>query len=404
MSRFSLCVIGFGLGVATLLGSCEWIADIPERTQLTDPCDRYCQLSMQLCTGDNAIFHQATDCTNICATYNSDELKCRETELEQIEKSKAVEAPAYCANASLSGGQKKCGGSPCQNYCKAMGQVCGADHPEPGVTYADADGANSDACVKQCSVIPDRAKGSTSSESTFDLTKDHEGDTIQCRLVHLTLASTDKSLADVHCVHAYINPQPVDQIVPFCSTLEKTNEPRCQDYCAVVMASCVDTADEKHKVYETNSECMGACEAMEPGDLSIYNTSNTVACRKYHAYNAVVLSSPTVHCPHAGPGGAGVCGDDCDSLCTLVEQGCPDQWQSQYMSKAKTCHDECDKARKGDPQYNGGTSYSVAAAKRGDAFSCRLYHAAQAESQGSDNKDACDIAAGIRSCPFPTNK
>jgi hypothetical protein len=248
-------------------------------------------------------------------------------------------------------------------------------------------------------VIPDRAKsGGTASDSAFDVNKDHEGDTIQCRLVHLELASQDATYAKSHCPHAYVNPQPVDMAAPFCSAPKGTKMPRCQDYCTVIMASCTDT----NKVYESLSECMGACGAMDPGDLSKFDQSNTVTCRKNHAYNAVVYNSPTSHCPHAGPGGAGVCGDDCDSLCTFIEKGCDDQWKSKYMSKTKVCTDECDAARKADSSYMGGANYSIAAAKSGDKFACRLYHAAQAQSQSNDNKDACDIAAGIRNCPFPS--
>ena len=118
-----------------------------------------------------------------------------------------------------------------------------------------------------------------------------------------------------------------------------------------------------------------------------------------HAYNAVVFSNPTLHCPHAGPGGAGTCGDDCDSLCKLVETGCPDQWKSKYSSNEGNCTSECNTARKNDADFMS-SNYSVAAAMSGDAFACRLYHAALSESQGNDNKDACDIAAGIRGCPF----
>lgn len=401
-SRLFFVLLVSGLGVP--LGSCESIAGIPERTLRTDadPCETYCQMSSELCTGEYAIFHNETDCANTCATYSDEELKCRRDELEEIKQSRSNEAPAKCAGASISGGPKKCGGDACHNYCKAMGQVCGEAHPEQGVAYSAADGSNSDECVRQCSVIPNREKmaGRAASENTFDLKKDHEGDTIQCRLVHLTLASTSPKLADEHCAHAYINPQPMGaegaEQAAYCSTLAGQTAPRCEDYCAIVTAACVDTDEEKAKVYESVAECMGACKAMDPGNLADYMGTNTVACRKYHAYNAVVLGNPTAHCAHAGPGGADLCGDDCDSLCTLLEKGCPDQWQSEFKGTAKTCRDQC----KASDAYKKRGGYNIAAAKSGDPFACRLYHAAQSESQGDDNKDACDVAAGIRSCPF----
>jgi hypothetical protein len=169
------------------------------------------------------------------------------------------------------------------------------------------------------------------------------------------------------------------------------------------MEACVDDGgDDNHKVYDDGAQCRAACGAMVKGDLSVYASTNDVACRKYHSYNAAVFATPEVHCPHAGPGGADVCGDDCESLCRLVEKGCPDEYKAEYNDSANSCAMACDTARKADPAYKGdGMSYSVANAKRGDAFSCRLYSAAQSVSLRNDASDVCAVAVGKAPCPFP---
>jgi hypothetical protein len=364
-------------------------------------CESFCELANSLCKDRFAIYHGNQDCPTACALYTAEERECRRGELKKLQDSSPNEAYLYCPRASLSGGNGVCGGSPCKNYCKTMSIVC-ADYPEDSVNYPDAEGKNAEECEAKCSVIPDQEKlPQGADDSTFDINADHEGDTIQCRLVHLTLATQSKAFASDHCAHAYISPQPMSGRTPWCGApLETDGVPTCEDYCAVNLAACKD----EHKVYDNPAQCRAACRAFEPGNLSENSQEPTLACRKYHSYNAAVYADPEKHCPHAGPGGADVCGDDCESLCLLLENGCPAEFEAEYDGSANSCQRACDTARKADPKYKGGASYSIASAKRGDPFACRLYSATVATAMSNDAADVCAVAVGKAACPFPEDK
>lgn len=393
--RVALCLFG-----AVLITSCEWIAGIPERTQVTEPCDAFCDLAGKLCKGSFAIY-KPNECAAVCALYSSEDRQCRFDELKKLERSGENEASLYCANASLVGGDGVCGGSACKTYCSAMSKVC-LDHQESVVNYPEADGSNAEECETKCAVIPDLTfLPQDRGESTFDVVRDHEGDTLQCRFVHLSLAAQDEVLADDHCLHAYVNPQPMmESKPPWCGSPKTDGVPRCEDYCHVVTAACVDDL----KVYDDEKQCLNACKALPLGKLDVTGGVNSIACRKYHSYNAATYDGKaSQHCPHAGPGGQPACGDDCESMCLLVAKACPDEYESEYNGSAQSCQRSCDEARKADPKYSSG-SYSVAQAKQGDAFACRLYHAALANSFTNDAQAECAVAVGTVKCPFPAAK
>lgn len=384
-----------------LLSSCEMIADIPERSLVSEPCDQFCELAGKLCTGTYSIYKPA-ECNAVCALYSKEDRQCRLDELKKLERSGEDEASLYCANASLSGGDGVCGGSSCKVYCNAVSKVC-ADFAESTVHYPDADGSNAQECETKCAIVPDRTRlPHDRGESTFDVVRDHEGDTLQCRFVHLSLAAQSVDLADDHCLHAYVNPQPMGMgknEPPWCGSPKTDGVPRCEDYCEVNIAACVDD----QKVYDNKNQCLNACKALPLGKLDTSGGTNSVACRKYHSYNAGVYDGKAdVHCKHAGPGGAGVCGDDCESLCLLVAKACPDEYESEFGGAAQRCQKSCDDARKADPKYGDG--FSVANAKQGNAFACRLYHATLASSFANDAQSECAVAIGKAKCPFPETK
>jgi hypothetical protein len=243
------------------------------------------------------------------------------------------------------------------------------------------------------------------SESSYDVSADHEGDTLQCRFVHLSLATKSKTFASDHCWHAWIAPRPRKlsggemQAAPCATPLATGGEPTCQDYCDVITRACTND-DGQHAVYESKAECVAACDAFPKGNMADDSNHNTLACRTIHAYNAAVFDAPENHCPHSGPGGATVCGDDCEGYCSLLKQGCPKQFDAALGGSMESCQRACSKARDADGG-DQGKSYSVAKAKSGDAIACRLYHAVRATTLGNDAEDACQVAAGLSKCPFP---
>jgi hypothetical protein len=395
-----------------VLAGCEAIAGIPD-VRMEPPkfnedgatpsggCASFCERAQRLCTEEFTIY-QTDACMTACALYSEDDLKCREGALDDLSKSNENDRNLYCPRASLGGGGM-CGGSLCTNYCNTMSVVC-ADHREDNVNYPDDNPAHAEECASKCAVIPDKARSPLGpGASSYDVIADHEGDTIQCRMVHLTLATLSERLAMDHCAHAHISPQPQNNatMAPWCGgPNDPKGAPTCDDYCAVNLAACKD----KFEVYDDLAQCRAACRSFDLGTSADNGPAHNVACRRYHSYNAAVYAKPELHCPHAGPGGAGVCGDDCESLCLLLEDGCPAEYEDEYNGSASSCQAACDMARKADPMYmNDGASYSIANAKQGHAFACRLYSATIATSMSNDAADVCAVAVGKTNCPFPDN-
>jgi hypothetical protein len=130
----------------------------------------------------------------------------------------------------------------------------------------------------------------------------------------------------------------------------------CATYCAMVQANCtVGNAQ-----YATVDDCLKSCDAMpagKDGDMA----GNSVACRTYHS--GAAAGDPVTHCVHAGPGGAGVCGTNCEGFCQIVQASCGTQ---AYADEA-TCLSTC-------ALYSPGEKYDIGDTA-GDTFACRLYHA-----------------------------
>jgi hypothetical protein len=130
--------------------------------------------------------------------------------------------------------------------------------------------------------------------------------------------------------------------------------PSCEKMCADVMKNC--TGDQQ--VYITEDVCLAVCAEFPLGRVSD-TSGNTVGCRTYHA--GASKDQPEVHCPHAGPGGDGYCGENCDGYCTLALATCPDEFTDEA-----DCQDACAAFPKHAPfSINQST---------GDTIECRLYH------------------------------
>ncbi len=126
-------------------------------------------------------------------------------------------------------------------------------------------------------------------------------------------------------------------------------------------------------------------------------TENTVGCRKYHAYSAML--APTTHCPHTGPGGDGHCGveeagsgvtGNCVSYCTLFEAACKEALGEAYEGWGAACQGECSTMAGAAHDSH----YSVASAEGGDMVSCRLLHVSRA----FENPEECTALADGSAC------
>ncbi len=135
----------------------------------------------------------------------------------------------------------------------------------------------------------------------------------------------------------------------------------CSDYCDEIMTNCTGAEAQ----YTSRDICLDVCGTMAqgtPGDMA----GGSVQCRAYHA--GAALGDPTSHCVHAGPGGAGVCGDNCDGFCGIVVASCTGA-DMAYPSGS-----ECLAACQG---FDDTEQFDVSDVS-GDTLACRLYHASVA--------------------------
>jgi hypothetical protein len=143
----------------------------------------------------------------------------------------------------------------------------------------------------------------------------------------------------------------------------------CVQYCDVVMANCTGMENQ----YVSKEACMGSCGAMPEGKAGDM-MGNTVNCRIYHAGAAKM--DQTLHCEHAGPGGAGACGTDIESLCTIAAAVCP----TEHPDVAGCMTDYAGVA---DMEKYDVTDSS------GDTLACRLYHLTVAASDAGSATTHC---------------
>ena len=208
------------------------------------------------------------------------------------------------------------GGGPsqdCVTYCTLMAENCPDAFP------------TTDNCMATCALYP--------ADAPTDAT---EGNSLQCRAYHAAVAAEDGAL---HCPHASSNGGGL------CGDY-------CENYCHIAMQTC-------DGLYADEAGCMKECEAIPVGDDYAATAGDTIQCRTYHSSFPAVADG-ALHCPHAGPDGAGVCGDACEVYCDRAMTNCGDLY-----ADAETCMNICATFR------DDGAPNAV----DGNSVQCRTYHA-----------------------------
>lgn len=356
--------------LALLLGACQTIAGIEDR--VLDPeaagqkgttalCKSYCGTVMEACTGKNAVYSTDEMCLAVCKLLDpGDQLEPigNTVECRMIQADLAKSEPEDHCKAAGPGGNGACG-TDCDAYCQLFPKACPDDDE-----YKSKAG-----CLKACGGLTDQDR--------FDLMADHEGDSIECRLVHVSSASLKPK---DHCSHAPIRPTE-----PWC-TGKADASPDCDEYCNIELASC----DGELSQYESRQQCLDVCEALDIG-VNADQADNTVACRRYHSFTST-LPAAEAHCYHSGPTGDGHCGDivtgNCDSYCKLLSAACPTQFDT--FGDTETCVSECSKLE----ESARDSKYTIDTAKESKALHCRILSVARA----FEDKTACDAAIGGDPC------
>lgn len=378
-----------GMGLALTLGAC--IIEERKYSRQLDNCYEYCDRIESTCTNNNRVYDSVEACLATCQLMESgiDEgdvtnntLSCRLSKLRagQIEGQQ-------CAQVGP-GSNGQCGSS-CRALCELRRQVCS------GVTSTttQSDVNDIDLCEAQCQALSDINSPGV----------DLSGDTVHCRLAYVAKAAVSAEEAAINCSHSQIRPFPgEDPATAACSDvgpvpLEKSVE--CQKYCDLVTAACTDS----FAVYTSAAQCLDTCmltmEPGEPGD----QTLDTIRCRRYHAYFALI--EPAEHCLHASPTGDGHCGtENCTGHCRILQRACPGEFAAKYPV-ATACDAECaglSGARRDQfalPPV-GSVRYTVEPAPTGNTLMCRAFHAVEALTAPAEESRVmhCTAALGGGAC------
>jgi hypothetical protein len=314
--RRAAALLLFAAGLGSVLHGCI----IEERAfdERLARCTEYCDLIDSRCTAENAVYPNTEACMAVCALMepgalgdaSGNTLECRMAQLNASD----FEVPMRCPAAGP-GGNGSCGAN-CESFCKLRQQVC------DGVQPAAPDIADPMFCNDACQGLADTKGSGVSAQAT---------DTLQCRLIEVSLAAVSPSAAASTCRESQLVPEN-DRV---CNDPpEMPIEEDCATYCGIVMASCTD----EFAVYADEAQCQKVCRTFEqgiPGDTA----QNTLRCRRYHAYAA--FDRPEVHCTHAGPTGDGHCASpaaegpgNCVSYCRILKQACPTTFQTRHEPNA----------------------------------------------------------------------
>ena len=174
----------------------------------------------------------------------------------------------------------------------------------------------------------------------------------------------------------------------------------CETYCDALTSNCKG----KYEQYRSFDQCIEVCKRLPPGGGGDENV-NSVECRIRQARFAE--SEPFVYCKSAGPLGAGKCGSNCVSYCSLMEATCTaastaGNVESSYFADNKGCLAACG-ALPADPagpvQYSSSMTAEPSSFVGNNVF-CRTYHVAAALEQDSPSEH-CPHAMGGDPCIGP---
>ncbi len=157
---------------------------------------------------------------------------------------------------------------------------------------------------------------------------------------------------------------------PSGGTLDAGSGGGCATYCSTIMTNCRGEGDggAGNAQYASMADCLAVCMAMPVG-AAADTSGNTLGCRTYHARAAAM--DPTTHCPHAGPGGAGLCGSNCEGYCQIAQRYCTGA--NQVYASLAQCMSTC-------AMFPDTVRYG-AGVPDGNSTACLLWHV----SEGSTN-------------------
>lgn len=171
----------------------------------------------------------------------------------------------------------------------------------------------------------------------------------------------------------------------------------CERYCDEVTTNC----KAKYEQYRTFDQCVEVCKRLpagNPGDEDV----DSVECRLRQAEFAE--SEPFVYCKSAGPLGAGRCGSNCVSYCSLMQATCSAESTAgnaelSYFESSQACLEACGAIpeHEDDPAFYSSSGSSEPTSWIGNNVYCRVYHLASALENDTPDEH-CPHAMGGDPC------
>lgn len=140
----------------------------------------------------------------------------------------------------------------------------------------------------------------------------------------------------------------------------------CPTYCAAIQAACT----MGNQQYGDQGTCELACPAFAVG-TSGDTAGDTLGCRIHESRLAAAgPAAASEHCRRAGPGGDGVCGENCDGYCDLAMTFCTADKDARIYDSRAACLADC----RGHGPSAKYTAASPGATDMGNQVACLLFH------------------------------
>ena len=353
-------------------------------------CDQYCATAKSVCSEGFRVFETDANCSAVCKRYEpgsasspqGNTLACRAALLASA--ARIGEGTGICQAAGPGGGAATAGtgqscGSNCEGYCSLRARVCQADRSE---------------CMRQCAALPD--KGSYDAPMDFRSGED----TLQCRMAHLTVASTYQEEGNEaerrrHCEHSDIRSRNRVNDVLSDGTCDAKEPSKldCDGHCKMVMTACSQSL-----VYESTEQCVAFCKKLTPGTTSPEDSTaaKTLRCRREGAYDALRLGESPTACMNAGPAPDRCGAGKCSSYCALAKDACPTQFASVFATD-QACLTECSGLQ--GASLNAPYNVTAEQAKLGHTLQCRVLRLTRALASAGTPSDAlCSEMLGRGAC------
>jgi hypothetical protein len=187
MTKANVLLILSGLTLGLLVAGCDGGDDGSGTggsggSAAVPGCDEYCAAVMANCTADNQQYSTMESCVGACAAFDPGKVDdtagntvgCRTYHAGAAEGDPAT----HCVHAGP-GGASACGTN-VDGFCAIAVRVC------PAIYADDA------SCREEANQFADT--------EPYDVS-DVAGDTLACRLYHLTVAASSAGSAEMHCPH-----------------------------------------------------------------------------------------------------------------------------------------------------------------------------------------------------------